>query len=136
MRKLNFSNADTRLVFADRSFAEFSQLMTETALGTQKVSKEEADEKIREIMFEVLGVEPDCNRKELRKAIRRHKIDVYEVIEETITTLLVSGWGNDPFMNEFVEIKSASIGDTNSFYTEDDTVLTVAEVSGNHHDFC
>lgn len=132
--KLTFTNADTRDVFADKDQTEFSQLMQETAAGTQQdVSNNEANDKIREVMFEILGVDADCSRKELRKAIRRHKIDVFEVLEETVENLLVSGWGNNPFFKEFVEIKSLNIGDTNEFYVPDDSILTVAEISGNHH---
>ena len=135
MKKLTFSNADTREVFADKDYAEFSQLMFDTACGKQKeVSKEDANEKIREVMFEVLGVDQGCSRKELHKAIRRHKVDVFEVIEETVENLLVSGWGENPFFNEFVEIKSMNTGDTNEFYVPDESVLTVSELSGNHHD--
>ena len=134
MRKLTFSNADTREVFADKDYAEFSQLMFDTASGKQKdVSKEEANDKIREVMFEVLGVDKNCSRKDLHKAIRRHKIDVFEVIEETVENLLVSGWGENPFFNEFVEIKSMNTGDTNEFYVPDEVILTVAELAGNHH---
>lgn len=135
MKKLNFSNTNTREVFADKDYAEFSQLMFDTACGKQKdISKEDVNGKIREIMFEILGVDEGCTRKELHKAIRRHKIDVFEVIEETVENLLVSGWGDDPFFNEFVEIKSMNTGDTNEFYVPDESVLTVSELSGNHHD--
>ena len=134
--RLTFSNADTREVFADRDYSEFSQLMYDTAVGTLKdgYSKDDANDKIREIMFEVLGVDKDCTRKELHKAIRRHKVDVFEVIEETVENLLVSGWGSNPFFNEFVEVKSMNTGDTNEFYVPDESILTVAELSGNHHD--
>jgi len=136
MKKITFSSADTREVFAkeNRNYEEFSKLMFDTAVGKQEVSAEDANKKIREVMFEVLGVDENCSKKELRKAIRRHKIDVFEVIEETIETLLVSGWGNDPFFNEYVEIKSMAIGDTNEFYVPDESILTVAELAGNHHD--
>lgn len=134
MRKLTFSNADTREVFANKDYADFHKLMFDTACGKQKVSAEDANAKIREIMFEILGVEEGCSRKDLHKAIRRHKIDVFEVIEETVSDLLVSGWGENPFFNEFVEIKSMNTGDTNEFYVPDDSVLTVSELSGNHHD--
>lgn len=134
MKKLTFSNADTREVFADKDYTEFSQLMIDTACGKQKdVSKEDADAKIREVMFEILGVDDGCSRKDLHKAIRRHKVDVFEVIEETVEKLLVSGWGDNPFFNEFVEVKSMNTGDTNEFYVPDETVLTVSELSGNHH---
>lgn len=134
MKKITFSNADTRNVFAEKDYNEFHKLMFDTANGNQAVSVEDANKKIREVMFQVLGVDENCSKKELRKAIRRHKVDIFEVIEETIQDLLVSGWGNDPFFNKYVEIKSMAIGDTNEFYVPDQSVLTVAELSGNHHD--
>lgn len=56
--------------------------MFDTAKGEEKVSTKDANNKIREIMFSVLGVDENCSRKELRKAIRRHKIDVFEIIDE------------------------------------------------------
>lgn len=132
--KLKFTNNDVRTIFAENSYEDFSQLMFDTGMGQSKVSKEDANAKIREIMFSVLGVDEKCSRKELRKAIRRHKVDIFEIIEETVENLLVSGWGENPFFNEFVEIKSMADGDTNEFYVADDVILTVAELSGNHHD--
>ena len=133
-KKINFTNNDVREIFETKDYNEFSQLMFDTANGAEKIDTEVANGKIREIMFSVLGVDEGCNRKELRKAIRRHKTDVFEVIEETVENLLVSGWGDNPFFNEFVEIKSLANGDTNEFYTKDDIILTVSELSGNHHD--
>lgn len=132
--KLNFSSNEVRNIFAENDYAEYSQLMFDTAKGEEKVSTKDANDKIREIMFSVLGVDENCSRKELRKAIRRHKIDVFEIIEETVENLLVSGWGENPFFNEFVEIKSMADGDTNEFYVPDEVILTVSELSGNHHD--
>lgn len=133
MHKINFSNAATGAVFANHDYANFSQLMLDTAKGTERVSKEEANNKIREVMFEVLGVDQNATRREIHKAIRKHKTDVFEVIEETVENLLVSGWGENPFFREFVEMKSMADGDTNIFYTPDEVILTVAETSGNHH---
>lgn len=133
--RLNFSNPDVREIFsiAENGHADFSQLMIDTARGEEKVSKEDANTKIREIMFQVLGIDETANRRELRKAIRRHRIDVFEVIEETVENLLVSGWGENPFFKEYVEMKSNVIGDTNEFYSPDEVILTVSELSGNHH---
>ena len=82
MKKLTFSNADTREVFADKDYTEFSQLMIDTACGKQKdVSKEDADAKIREVMFEILGVDEECSRKELLK--RQLRIYLFLVGEIT-----------------------------------------------------
>ena len=135
MHKINFSNAATAAVFTNNDYANFSQLMLDTAKGTEKVGRDEANKKIREVMFQVLGINENSTRKEIHRAIRRHKVDVFEVIEETVENLLVSGWGENPFFNQFVEMKSMADGDTNVFYTPDEVILTVAELSGNHHDF-
>ena len=134
-RKINFSN-ELSHVFEDAdTFMTFSQLMLDAAKGNvQTYTKEEANAAIKEKMFAVLGIEEGCTRKELRKAIRKHKVEVFEVIEETLENLLVSGWGENPFFKEFVEMKNLSEGDTNTFYAEDNSILTVSELSGGHHD--
>ena len=134
--KLKFTNECVNKVFTenDYDFNEYAQLMFETGMKTNRVDTREANDKIREIMFSVLGVDEKCSKKELRRAIRRHKIDIFEIIEETVENLLVSGWGENPFFNEFVEIKSMAEGDTNEFYVPDEMILTVSELSGGHHD--
>lgn len=142
MSKMMFSNTDTRTVFENLNggFLAFSDLMTDVAKGKaiynaegEVVSAEDANKKIREVMFSVLGLDEKADRREIRRAIRRHKIDVYEVIETTLQDMLISGWGSNPFFEEFVEHKSAALGDLNEFYTEDKVILTVSELSGNHH---
>ena len=132
----NKLSKDLLFAFEDTSkFEEFSQLMIDAAKGAvQQYSKEEADQVIREKMFEILGIDEKSSRKEIRRAIDKHKTEVFEVIEETIENMLVSGWGQNPFFNEFVEVRNLADGDTNQFYTPVDTILTVSELSGNHHD--
>ena len=134
MRRVNFSNDNTNAVFAVNSYSDFSKLMFDTARGMEKVSKDEANEKIREIMFQVLGVDKDTDTKTIRKAIRRNKVAVYEVIEETLDNLLVSGWGDNPFFNDNVEMRNTNAGDKNEFYVPGEMILTVSELAGNHHD--
>lgn len=142
MGKMYFSNADTRAVFEDGNctFAAFSELMSDVAKGKAiynkdhaEVSKEDANNAIRKVMYQVLGLEEGTKGRELRRAIRKHKVDVFEVLENTIEDMLISGWGANPFFNEFVEIKNAANGDINEFYTEDNVILTVSELAGNHH---
>ena len=41
--------------------------------------------------------------------MRRHKLDVFEVIEETLDDLLVSGWGENPFFREFVKERNIEL---------------------------
>lgn len=130
---IRFTHESTNAVFAANDYTGFKNLMFDAASGVGTVSKEEANDKIREVFRQILGVDENCSRKELRKAIRKHKVDVFEVIEETVSNLLVSGWGENPFFNDFVETKSMAIGDTNEFYVPYECILTVSEVSGNHH---
>lgn len=133
----NFANfsMDVReaLVDADK-YANFSKLMLDTAHGkVESYSDAEANDKIREIFHSIMGTTKESSKREIRNAMRKHKYDIFEVIEEVVEDKLVSGWGENPFFREFVEMKSAAFGDKNEFVTEDKSVLTVAEISGGHH---
>lgn len=143
---LNYS-LQTREAFNEdfEKFKLFNQLLTDTGLGILKsysdedgairtYTKEEQNAAIRAKFNKLLNLDEHSKRKEIRKAIRRHKVDIFEVIEETVENLLVSGWGDNPFFYEFVEMKNLSTGDENEFYVDDDSVLTVSELAGNHHD--
>ena len=116
-------------------FATFAKLMIDTAKNAVSTySVEEANEVIRQKMFSILGLDESCSRKELRRAIRKNRYEIFDVIEETVENLLVTGWGENPFFNEFVEVKNMADGDTNEFYVEDESILTVGKLAGNHHD--
>lgn len=141
-KRMIFSNDKVQAIFdnGECSFEAFSDLMKDVAAGkvirnsqNEEVSKEDANKAIRKVMYSILGVDENTNRKELRRAIRRHKTDIFEVIEDTVENMIVTGWGDNPFFNQFVEIKSAAEGETNEFYTQDNVILTVSELSGNHH---
>ena len=115
-------------------FMAFSDLLTDVALGRQAVSKEEANAKIVEVFQGVLGITKDSKPAEVRRAIRRNQALVFDIIEETVQSLLVTGWGNDPFFQKYVDQRNLALGDKNEFYTEDNSVLSVMKVAGNHHD--
>lgn len=135
MKFVNFA-ANVQNVFNNdvNDFIAFSELLTETALGIQKVSKSEANAKIVEVFQGVLGLDKNAKPAEVRKAIRRNQALVFDIIEETVQSLLVTGWGNDPFMMKYVDQRNLALGDKNEFYAEDDSVLSVMKVAGNHHD--
>lgn len=132
---MNFA-ANVQTVFNNdaNDFMAFSQLLTDVALGRQEVSKEEANKKIVEVFQGVLGIDKNSRPADVRRAIRRNQALVFDIIEETIQTLLVTGWGNDPFFQKYVDQRNLALGDKNEFYTEDDSILSVMKVSGNHHD--
>ena len=135
MKFVNFA-ANVQNVFNNdvNDFMAFSSLLTETALGIQQVTKAEANAKIVEVFQGVLGLDKNSKPAEVRKAIRRNQALVFDIIEETVQSLLVTGWGNDPFMMKYVDQRNLALGDKNEFYAEDDSVLSVMRVAGNHHD--
>jgi hypothetical protein len=132
---MNFA-ANVQSVFNNdaNDFMAFSQLLTDVALGNQEVSKEEANKKIVEVFQGVLGITKDSRPGDVRKAIRRNQSLIFDIIEETVQNLLVTGWGKDPFFQKYVDQRNLALGDKNEFYSEDDSILSVMRVSGNHHD--
>ena len=135
MKFMNFA-ANVQNVFNNdvNDFIAFSELLTETAMGTQKVTKAEANAKIVEVFQGVLGLDKNSKPAEVRKAIRRNQALVFDIIEETVQSLLVTGWGNDPWFMKYVDQRNLALGDKNEFYTEDESVLSVMKIAGNHHD--
>ena len=135
MKFMNFA-ANVQNVFNNdaNDFIAFSDLLTETALGVQKVTKAEANAKIVEVFQGVLGLDKNSKPAEVRKAIRRNQALVFDIIEETVQSLLVTGWGNDPWMMKYVDQRNLALGDKNEFYSEDESVLSVMKIAGNHHD--
>ena len=111
---MNFA-ANVQTVFNNDSndFMAFSQLLTDVALGKQEVSKEEANKKIVEVFQGVLGIDKNSRPADVRRAIRRNQSLVFDIIEETIQTLLVTGWGNDPFFQKYVDQRNLALGDKN-----------------------
>ena len=132
---MNFA-ANVQTVFNNdaNDFMAFSQLLTDVALGKQEVSKEEANKKIVEVFQNVLGITKESRPADVRRAIRRNQALVFDIIEETVQSLLITGWGNDPFFQKYVDQRNLALGDKNEFYSEDDSILSVMKVSGNHHD--
>ena len=134
---INFA-ANVRDVFDNDEvkFANFSKLMIDTASGIfeEGITAKEANKKIVEKFHQIIGVDEKSTKAEIRKAIRRNQQVLFDLIEEVVPNLLQTGWQDNPFFNEFVETRNIDIGDVNVFYTEDETLLSVSKVSGNHWD--
>lgn len=94
----------------------------------------EREDAIREKLFEVLEVE-GYDSKTFRKALRRHRIEVFEIIEEVVENILANGdYLRNAFFTQFVEVRNLALGDENRFYIEGEKELEVAEFSGSHYD--
>lgn len=137
MRFVNF-NAHVREVFEnnEEKFAAFTKLMLDTANGDleEGISAKDASKKIVAKFNAMLGIDERSTKSDIRRAIRKNQQLLFDLIEEVVPNLLRTGWQENPFFNEYVETKNIDIGDQNVFYTEDETLLTVSKVSGNHWD--
>ena len=111
----------------------FSELLIDVARGEEKVDKRDANKKIVEKFRAALGIDVNDRPQAVRRAIRANKDLVFTLIEETIEEMIITGWMENPFFMQFVETKNLALGDENDFYVEDDSILSVSKVSGNHH---
>ena len=136
--KLMSFDARVREVFEnnEEQLNAFKKLMLDTANANfeEGITVKEANKKIVEKFMSVIGCNENSTKAEIRKAIKRNQQVLFDLIEEVVPSLLQTGWQENAFFNEFVETKNIDIGDKNVFYTEDDTLLTVSKVSGNHWD--
>lgn len=115
-------------------FAHFSELLLDTARNTVKeFSREEANKKIVEKFRAALGISENATHPQVRRAIKANQGLVFTIIEETVEEMILTGWANNPFFMDYVETKNLALGDTNDFYVEDDSILSVSKISGNHH---
>ena len=123
MTKTNFSQTQNKILelALDLGRGDFSRHIDET-----KVTKKDLENHLRDLINnDLLG------GKTLYQAVRRNKIEVYEIAEEIGNVTLRENVLNSPFVDAFVEVKDRGLGDTTEFYAEGG-LLTVATISGNH----
>jgi hypothetical protein len=122
-----FKNDETK-------YANFEKLLVDTARKkVEEYTLDQANKKIVEKFRAALGIDADARTPQVRRAIRANQNLVYTILEETVEEMIRTGWDNNPFFMQYAEIKNIALGDTNDFYVEDDSILSVSKISGNHH---
>ena len=137
-----FSTQHLRKVFDEEGkFRSFDNLARDLINNVElfdengdRISKAEANDAVRKVIFEVLGINEHSSKRDRNRALRRHRIDLFEVLEEYIDLMVEVGFHENEFFNQYVEERNLALGDSQQFYTQDDTLLTVGRVSGDHHD--
>ena len=100
------------------------------------VSKAEANDVIRKACFDYLGLTKDSTDKQIKRALNSERgTQFFEVIEEIIDVQIAHGLSENEFFNQYVETKNMADGDRNEFWVDDEVLLTVGKMSGDHHDF-
>lgn len=147
MAIMKFSTSHLNNLFSEGATYDWEgtrNLMFDLAAGRKvydedgkEITKEDANDKIREIMFSILELDPNGKntKRDRRRAMKRHGQELFEVIEELIDIKIAEGFRENDFFNDFVEYRNIANGDSIEFYTEDKTILAVSRVSGSHHDF-
>lgn len=143
---LVFSTDNLERVFSkpENDYEGFKQMLFDYTHGREifdedgaKVSNAQVNKKINNVCFDILGLNPEqkYTKRDIHRAMRKHGMELMEVIEEAIDFKVSTGFQENEFFNDFVEMKNIAQGDRNDFWTEKDVILTVAKVSGDHHDF-
>ncbi|PLR99640.1 hypothetical protein [Bacillus sp. T33-2] len=92
-------------------------------------SEVKANDVIRKAFVDIMGTDkPDARQ------FRRHKVEIFEIIEEVLEQTITDGMVANAFFDQFVEYRDLNLGDTNEFYVEDRSMLVVARHAGNHWD--
>jgi len=123
--KTNFSQIQNEIfeLALDLGRGDFSRHIDET-----KVTKKDLENHLRDLITnDMLG------GKTLYQAVRRNKIELYEIVEELVNVTLRENIVNSPFMDTFVDFKDRGLGDKTEFYAEGG-LLSVATFAGNHWD--
>lgn len=119
----------------ESNYDSFNKLMLDYSHDMlDGISAREANDKIVEIFRNIIGCDEKSTKAEIRRGIRRNQNLIFDLIEVVIDDALISGWQENPFFKEFVDVRNLAMHDKNEFYVPDDSVLSVMKVSGNHHD--
>lgn len=90
-----------------------------------KFSTNDANEVLRNAFVELNGGSTKLDF----KALRRNGPAIFEILEEVLQNTVLEGLPDDNFFEKFVEYKNIALGDQNSFYVPDRTMLVISEIA-------
>lgn len=93
----------------------------------QNFSKEESNDVLRNAFKELMGFSTGMSDKEARRAFRKNKVEIFEILEEVINETLHEGLENQ--FNGFAEYRNLAWGDENLFKVPANNIFRVALIS-------
>lgn len=99
-----------------------------------KRSKKEAEDSVRKFVFAIMGLTEHSTKRDRKRAMDKHGIELFEVMEEEIDIKVETGFRESEFFNNYVEQRNLSRGDSQEFWTNEKVILSVTKISGDHHD--
>lgn len=104
------------------------KLAVDLAKGkVQNFSVEESNETLRKAFADLMEFSLEGNGKIDRKTFRKHKAEIFEILEVVINETLEQGLRNQ--FDGFAEYRNLAWGDTNLFQTPSNNIFRVAMVS-------
>lgn len=91
----------------------------------EKYSKNDANDVLKEAFIELNGGSTKLDF----KALRRNGVEMFEILEEILENTVIEGLQDDNFFKQFVEFKNLALGDKNSFYAPDNTMLIISDIA-------
>jgi len=91
----------------------------------EKYSKNDAVEVLKQAFIDLNGGSTKLDY----KALRRNGAEMFEIMEEILENTVLEGLPDDSFFSQFVEFRNVALGDQNSFYVPDNTMLVVSEIA-------
>ena len=145
---IKFSTDHLRNVFSeDGKYENFKQLTYDLNHGNEiyefdddgnkrKISKKEANKAVHKVLMEICDLtEDDLKSKKRRKrAIEAHHNELYEVIESDVDFKVETGFNQSEWFNDFVDRRNIALGDDEEYWTKENIMLVVAEISRGQHD--
>lgn len=154
MRKMLFSDLSTHVqtVFAnlcedgvtpEENYEGFKKLTYDLNHNPNEIydedgnkrSKKEAEGSVRKFVFAIMGLTEHSTKRDRKRAMDKHGIELFEVMEEEIDIKVETGFRESEFFNNYVEQRNLSRGDSQEFWTNEKVILSVTKISGDHHDF-
>lgn len=148
MPRMSFSTQHLANVFSNDGtpktydYEGFRNLMFDLANGEDifdeegnKISKRKANDQLREVVYSILELNDRPTKRDIKRALKKHGTELFEVIEEVVDMVVDTGFHENEFFNDFVEYRNIAAGDSVEFWTDEKMILSIAKVSGSHHDF-
>lgn len=95
--------------------------------GTKHFSADQSNDALRKAFAELMEFSTEGDFKIDRKTFRKHKVEIFEILEEVINETLNEGLGNQ--FDGFAEYRNLAWGDENLFVTPAEQIFRVALVS-------
>lgn len=107
------------------NFVKIAKDLYKGRTSHEKFSTQDSNEVLRAKFIELNGGSSKLDF----KALRRNGVEMFEILEEILQNTVLEGLPEDSFFSKFVETKNLALGDQNSFYVPDRTMLTVSEIA-------